>query len=137
MARRFDLTRLLGAVMLFAALWLVPSFGMAHPVQHVPAAQAALVSLQIAACSPSSATATPDRQDLTSAVPAEPANEDNCGGRGCCANGPCGGSCHGFVLISVPGALPPTHCAQISSPEFSPGLGCEAVRLRRPPKSFA
>jgi hypothetical protein len=136
MIGRLQLWRLLGAMAVFAALSFAPQAANAH-AGHAHAHHGAAATAELAPDAPDVGARTIVLQELTEADPAAPAPciDHGCGDRGCCANGPCTG-CHGFVIVPVPVAAPPTMSSLVRVSDQPPHLGAAQTRLRRPPKSF-
>jgi hypothetical protein len=136
MIGRLQLWRLLGAMAIFAALSLAPQAANAH-AGHSHAHHGAAAAAEPAPATPDAVTQNAVMQELTEADPAAPAPciDHGCGDRGCCSNGPCTG-CHGFLIVPVPVAAPPTISSLVRLDDPPPHLGAAQTRLRRPPKSF-
>jgi hypothetical protein len=137
MIGRLQLWRLLGAMAIFAALSLAPQAANAH-AGHSHARHGAVTAAEQAPAAPDAALQFAQNvvtQELTEADPAAPCVDHGCGDRSCCSNGPCTG-CHGFVIVPVPVAAPPTMSSIVRLNDQPPHLGGGQTRLRRPPKSF-
>jgi hypothetical protein len=132
MIGRLQLWRLLGAMAFLAMLSLAPQAARAHAGHSHAHAAAAVTQLAVPAAQAEQKVV---QQELTEAVPAAPSADDTCNGRGCCSSGPCTG-CHGFLIVPVPAAMPPTLSSIVRLNDPPPYLGAGGTKLRRPPKSF-
>ncbi len=137
-----------GVALLAAAMLAVaPSAADAHPGHsHARPAKAAQQAPKAAkptvapvAKAKAQQVAVKAQQVLSQAADTQPspaANDTGCDGKGCCTSGPCT-SCHGFVLSTVPVALPPLSSTLLAAQDALPRGSANKDRLRRPPKSFA